>query len=138
MFWEGVEGTKNYIARDPFRQDGGTDKAWLTEAWTPDNRNSRLPAVYYETAETRRSTVYNNSFWLWDTSYLRLRNVTMGYSLPADVLDKTPFNKLRFYFAAENYLTFQKDYPIDVDPEANGVDAYPFRKTLTLGVNMTF
>lgn len=138
LFWEGVEGTKNYIARDPFRQDGGTDVAWLTEAWTPENTNSRLPTVYYETAEQRRATVYNNSFWLWDTSYLRLRNVTLGYSLPTDVIEKTPFNKLRFYFSAENYLTFQKDYPIKVDPEANGVDAYPFRKTLTLGVNVTF
>ncbi|WP_289061356.1 TonB-dependent receptor [uncultured Zobellia sp.] len=138
MFWEGVQGTKNYIARDPFRQDGGTDVAWLTEAWTPENPNSRLPAVYYETAEERRSIRYINSFWLWDSSYFRLKNITLGYSFSDDVLEKTPFNKLRFYLAAENYLTFQKDYPIKVDPEASGVDSYPFRKTISMGVNITF
>ncbi len=138
MFWEGVMGTKNYISRDPFRQDGGTDVAWLTKAWTPENTNAPLPAVYYETAEVRKSFEYVNSFWLWDTSYVRLRNVTLGYTLPESVIEKTPFSKLRLYIAAENYLTFQKKYPIKVDPEAEGVDAYPFRKTLTMGINLTF
>ena len=83
-------------------------------------------------------------FFVHDGSFLRLRNITLGYSLPKSVTDFLKIRKMRFYVSAENLLTITnyKGY----DPEigggvfSNGIDhnIYPQARTVLGGVNISF
>jgi hypothetical protein len=88
-----------------------------------------------------------SSRFIEDGSYLRVKNVTVGYTLKKDVMEKTMFSSLRVYFSAQNLLTFT-NYS-GLDPEVNyrgddnsviGTDffTYPQAQVFTLGVNLKF
>ncbi|MCC8154731.1 MAG: hypothetical protein LIP01_11320 [Tannerellaceae bacterium] len=87
------------------------------------------------------STTVNNQvsdFWIRNAPYLRLKNIQLGYTLPAKLLANTFISNIRIYAAAENALTWSK-YPKGWDPETNtGGSYYPFLATYTFGVNIKF
>lgn len=108
--------------------------------WTPNNTNTNVPV-----ANAARG-YHSSSRWIFDGSYVRLRNISLGYTLPNTSLDK-----IRFYISAQNMLTFT-DYR-GYDPEVNyrtsggaagnlnvGLDyaSYPNAKSFTIGLNITF
>lgn len=89
----------------------------------------------------------NDTRRIYDATFLRIKNITLGYTFPKKILSKTPFENLRVYFSADNIATFDK-YP-GYNPEANGfgnsttqlgVDycAYPLSRRLIMGVNVVF
>ncbi len=93
--------------------------------------------------------LWQNSYHLFDASYLRIKNITLGYSLPSNLCDKISINGLRFYVSGQNLHTFTK-YPW-FNPQSNyfngsggsaqfGVDygGYPLSTVYTLGLNLTF
>lgn len=107
------------------------------DGWYPKlNRNTN----HYETQ--------GSSFWLTDGSYVRLKNVTLGYTLPKSLTERLDIGTTRFFFNGTNLLTFT-DYP-GVDPESfknNATEArrrgtsdnqYPTAKVFTIGVNVEF
>lgn len=114
------------------------------DAWSPDNPNTMVPENRY----LRSNGNQFSSRYIVDASYVRLKNVTLGYTIPNDVLSKTGLRSLRVYLTGVNLLTFT-DYPA-WDPEMNsdfvagniglGNDFYtaPQAKTLTFGVNVGF
>lgn len=109
----------------------------LQQSWTPDNRDANYPRL------TVNSASYTNNyrvsdFWMRDGSYLRLKNLTIGYKLPASVTRKLNINKLRVFFTGGNLLTFT-EFPY-LDPESpNVVTAYyPQQRTFTFGVDLAF
>jgi TonB-linked SusC/RagA family outer membrane protein len=104
------------------------------DTWTLDNRNASMPRLITGSGGRNRE---ETSFWLYDASYLRLKNLQIGYAIPKSILRKISFDRIRIYATAENLLTFSK-WP-GVDPEKpNGRDAYPLIKTFTIGVNIGF
>lgn len=108
----------------------------LFNAWTPDNRNTDVPAL---AASNIDSQDLSDRF-LRDASYLRLRNVTFGYNLPERFLKDIFLKGLTLRVIAENYFTFTKWKGLDpersIGSEAAGF--YPTPKILTFGIDANF
>ena len=85
-----------------------------------------------------RNTDYLNTFWMYSRSYLRLRNVQLGYTIPQNLSRKFFVNRLRFYISLDNPYTFTK-WP-GMDPElaqGRAIQNHPVNKVTTFGVNIT-
>ncbi|MCM5662404.1 SusC/RagA family TonB-linked outer membrane protein [Galbibacter mesophilus] len=126
---------------------GSGDSNATTEvlnAWTPTNTNTNVPS-----AAVREKRI--TSRYIYDGSYVRLKNVSLGYSLPSQVVERLGVQNLRFYISGQNLLTFT-DYP-GLDPEtsyrSNGGQGantnlglaygnYPNVRSFTLGMNLKF
>lgn len=139
LFFQGIGGRKiwtNFFGEDPFSQGAPPNKKFL-DAWTPENTDTDVPALYawgYAPMCNTRST-YN----LKDASYLRLKNIQLGYNIPKQILNKAGIDFLRIYFSGENLFTFTS-YP-DYDPERSGDGwhvQYPQAKTYSIGLNLKF
>lgn len=118
----------------PMEGDRNNVLTYWMGRWTPENPSNKLPRLGgYSNAEI-------SSFYIQDASYLRLRNLELGYTIPASLLKKTGVSKLRFYVAAQNALTFTKME--NFDPERlrgrNTDQNVPLYKVYTFGVNLKF
>lgn len=113
--------------------------------WTPTNTNTDVPKA--SVGRTRRVSTR----WIYDGSFVRLKNLALGYTLPTTMLERLKINKLRLYVSAQNILTLT-DYE-GYDPEVNyrsesatdsnrnlGLDygSYPNAKSYTVGLNIGF
>lgn len=118
------------------------EKDFLDNVWTEDNKGAYFPRWRgYEALGSQNQLGSNNDRYLQDLSYLRLKNLTIGYTLP--VLKKY-VSEIRVYFSGENlaYWSPFKKYCKSIDPETaasikTGVN-YGFAKTYTFGLNVTF
>lgn len=104
---------------------------WINR-WTPEKANNSLPRV------GGQNNAEVSTFYIQDASYLRLKNLEIGYTLPKKLLDRLNIDKLRIFIGAQNLLTFTGlEY---FDPErANGSlsnRSAPLYKTVTFGVNL--
>ena len=143
IFFQGVYGNdvynQNRVRRDSYSGSGAFPTSPLIENhWTPTHQTD-VPAF--------SGTEYvNSSRWVEDGSYLRLKNLTLGYSLPSKVLKKMYLSQLRIYVSATNLWTIT-NYS-GYDPEASmGTDAYgagidrgiyPSSKSWIVGLDITF
>ncbi len=84
---------------------------------------------------TDSKNLLNSEFWLQDKSYMRLKNIRLGYTLPRSVTERVGVSSLRIYGSLENYLTFTK-YD-GFDPEVGGTN-YPTLKQALFGIGITF
>ena len=79
-----------------------------------------------------------SDFWTIDASYLRIKNLQLGYALPKSILETANIDYLRVYLSAENLFSFN-NYRQGWDPEINtGGSYYPILATFTMGVNVRF
>ncbi len=105
-----------------------------TNTWSLDNRNATLPRMVTGSGGSNRE---ESTYWAQQTSYLRLRNLQMGYAIPAKVLNKLGFSRTRLFVSGENLFTFTGWKGIE--PEKNhDRDAYPLVKTYSVGLNIEF
>ncbi|WP_321299695.1 TonB-dependent receptor [Marinifilum fragile] len=114
-------------------------KAQLKDYWTPANTNAKLPKVVYSSPQ---NSSFNSSRRLEDASYLRLKSINLGYSLPTELVSKVGLTNVRFYASATNLWTLSKIE--DFDPETtsrgtvlNSFD-FPPVKTVTFGLQVKF
>jgi TonB-linked SusC/RagA family outer membrane protein len=120
----------------PFYNDGNLPKLWVTEGWSEKNPSSRYPRLAQSTHNFPTSGVVQT--YLFDASYLRLKNIEIGYSLPKKWTDAIRLSLVRFYVSGQNLLTFS---PLKlVDPEINNTAGwqYPVMRAVNLGVNIQF
>jgi len=107
----------------------------LFNAWTPTNTNSSVPAL----GATNYISQGISDRFLRDASFLRLRNITVGYRVPQKFLDKTLIKGLNFRFIAENLLTFTTWKGFDPDSfVASQTGYYPTPRILSFGVDANF
>ncbi len=115
--------------------------------WTPEKPDGYFPRMKaYIAEDSNEEMAAPQTRYLQSATYLRLKNLTVGYALPKSVLDKLRVEYLRVYFSAENVFTFSGlDKGIDLDPEIvnksyNGFNSgtYPMQRSYSLGVNLTF
>ncbi|WP_212004422.1 TonB-dependent receptor [Chitinophaga sp. HK235] len=139
--FQGIAGIKAYPVGNlalPFVNGANATKEWLTDAWTPEKTNARLPIV--TTATNGVDNFRGSDFWLRNNSYVRMRNLQLGYSLPDRWLSKVKISKVNVFVNGENLLTFSR-YK-DFDPEAvldqSNLYRYPMLKTFNGGLNVTF
>lgn len=108
------------------------------DTWTEDNRNAEFPLL---TIDTGGDNINNRASQIWVKSgaYMRLKNMTVGYTLPKNILNKVKIDKLRFYVNAQNVFTIKSGYE-GFDPEANvqAAEFYPLMRTITFGVDIQF
>jgi len=116
----------------------GRVKAIHLNRWTPSTAaTATYPALHYGTYTNNKNP--NSSLFLSDGSYLRLKSVEIGYTIPNTLLKKYGFTKTRFYAQGLNLLTWDKLTKFDIDPETNtGGDWYPIQKVFNFGVYVTF
>ena len=78
-----------------------------------------------------------SSFWVKSGAYMRLKNVSVGYSLPKNILGKSGLSNVRFYLSGQNLLTIAKGYN-GYDPEGDVSSYYPVTQVYTFGVDIKF
>ena len=137
MLWQGVGKANGYLYGQsimPF-VEGGTLQEQQKDRWTPTNPNALFPRLAFnETNNTQNST-----FWLKDASYLKLRNIQVGYTLPKNIVNGLGISNVRIYFSGENLFSLNQFWK-GFDPEApvsNGA-YYPHVRTLSCGLNINF
>ncbi|PZX51252.1 TonB-linked SusC/RagA family outer membrane protein [Algoriphagus ratkowskyi] len=142
MLIQGVAGVKGNLSGDAgyaFNNQGGVQKWQMEERWTTENpdRNAGYPRLEFISNSGTPNTLLS-SFWTLDGSYVKLRNVQLGYSLPQPALEKLKISRLRMYVSAENIFTYS-NYRKGWDPEVNTARAYyPILGNYTFGVNLQF
>ncbi len=142
IFFQGVGGVQ-VITKDYKEQTdlwSGVNVANLNkgtrvlDAWSPTNPNSDIPALSTNNNnnETRVST-----YFVEDGSFLKLRNIQLGYNLPKTACDKMMMQNWRWYLSAQNVFTIHSAKYTGADPE-NPTFGYPIPLTVTLGTKVTF
>ncbi len=105
------------------------------DRWTPDHHNASYPLM----RKDNQINYQKNSFWLQDASYVRLKNIALGYNLPKVLVAKIGMEKVKVYVAGENLLTFTGLDGIDPEASTNGRGAYYSNlKKVSLGLKVTF
>lgn len=127
IWWScGLTDHADFFQAEPYEAfEANTDAYYPRPLWKEGGKNRQVQTRY-----------------LQDASYIRLKNLQLGYTLPSSLTHKINIQKLRFYISGENLLTFSKMAKI-FDPEtvgggANNGNAYPLSQTISLGLNLTF
>jgi TonB-linked SusC/RagA family outer membrane protein len=108
------------------------------QSWTPERAANGEP-ISYPRLTTQVSPNENaNSFFIVDASYLRLKNVELGYTLPTSMVKKIGAQRVRVYTNGLNLVTWDRLPAKDFDPEISGWEAYPITRIFNLGLNVTF
>lgn len=106
--------------------------------WTPENTGAYYPRPDFSSTKNQQT----QSGYLQNGAYMRLKNIQIGYTLPSLWTKKAQMESVRFYFSADNLLTFTSLSKI-FDPESTGGDwgegkLYPLQRTISIGVNVNF
>ena len=142
LAFQGIGKQNAYLERamvEPLRDNYGNIPAIIDgKYWSVFNTQAEnLAAEYPRLTNTTKSNNYAVSdFWIFNGNYFRLKNVTLGYTLPAAWTKKAFIQKARIYFSASDLFSID-NYPKGWDPEM-GVSAYPITTSLIVGVNLTF
>jgi TonB-dependent starch-binding outer membrane protein SusC len=156
LFLQGSQGNKiynftKYFSDFPavfFQSGKGLN---VLNAWSPSNTNTTVPKLSSSVVNGETET---NSYFIEDGSYLRVKNLQIGYTIPKAVTDRAKIDRVRVYIQGQNLFTFTKY--TGLDPELSlrsfsagdnrttnldiGVDrgSYPVAKSLLIGLNVTF
>ncbi len=120
----------------PYYNSGNLPQMWVDGAWSADNADATLPRLAVSTHNFLTSDVVDT--FLYDASYLRLKNIEIGYTLPRKFLDKININNARIFVNGNNLLTFT-DVP-QIDPENTSSLGwnYPQIMSFNAGINIEF
>ncbi len=133
LLLQGTSGAVQYV--NPESGDiGNYYKLYADNRWTPENTNTNFPRAWNRDEEYWRSQ--QNTFWLQNMNYLRMKNVEIGFSLPSKLDKALGIEGLRFYVNGQNVLTFSKEKLID--PELEQGTSYPLSRIVTGGLTLTF
>lgn len=111
---------------------------WHFKAWTPERYANNEEILYPALGMSEGVSQKSNSFFIMDRSFLRLKNIEIGYNMPKTLLKPAGIENVRIYTNGNNLFTWDKLPVNTIDPEQNTALVYPLTKMITLGVNMTF
>jgi TonB-linked SusC/RagA family outer membrane protein len=157
-FFQGVGSRKiwgdGFLAIPGYNSgDGAMPAAFSENYWTPQNTGAFYPAAYNNGGSNNSNNLQIQDRYLLNMAYLRLKNLTLGYSLPSSLLNKIRVSSLRVYASLENFITWDKLGDLPVDPEAiNGYSMWnttgynlsrtatgiPAFKSISFGVQLNF
>ncbi|GAA6255519.1 TonB-dependent receptor [Bacteroides sp. f07] len=145
VFFQGVQGNDIFNQKKYtyyFDYSNNVVKEAMN-GWTKTNKNTGIPVM--KTQNTSGGNSLPSEFYVEDGSYLRLKNLQLGYSLPKKWLEAIRFNKLRIYAGVQNLFTLTKYSGYDPEVSSNvlfsrGIDinSYPNARTFTFGFNASF
>lgn len=138
VFFQGSAGRKDYWINLFNATNFSTQRyaaSWdhWTKPWSWDNRAGAWP---------RLGGVANNrsltNYWLDDMSFIRLKNLQLGYTIPNKLLSKTGITNLRIVASGENILTFTKFRGLDPEKQGDDNNVYPINKSFSVAINLSF
>ena len=148
MLWSGQAAAKTYWLESGYNGSNTRigwqigemmlyNRYYYNEADPSDpstNTNGEFPRLKLNQGDGQNTQA--STYWLYDSSFLRLKNLTLGYSLSKRAAEKIFTQQVRVFFSAENLLTFTS-FP-GQDPEIGGGSNYPLLRQLSFGTNITF
>jgi outer membrane receptor protein involved in Fe transport len=141
VFLQGINGLKNYFngrqwGYTPYSQGSPPPMDLVRNRWTGEGSTNKYPAIYESSYMPMTGTA--STYWLHDASYLRLKNLRIGYSIPSGIAHKIGLKGAQVYFSGDNLFTIT-DYP-GMDPERSGLTSsysvYPQLTTYAFGIKI--
>lgn len=122
----------------PYFNQGNLPQLWVNESWTEQNVNARYPRLAESTHNFPTTDISAVQTYLYDASYLRLKNIEIGYTFPSKWLKSASITGLRVYVNAQNLFTIS-DVP-QIDPENTQQEGwtYPQMKAFNVGLTLQF
>lgn len=142
LFLQGIGKRDAWVSSNMFW--GITGNQWQSSVltihenrWTPDNPDGYFPNYYLSDEASKNMLVQTR--YLQDASYMRIKNMQLGYTFPKSLISKIQLDNVRVYFSVDNLATFTNMVKT-IDPEFAGSDGkvYPLQRTWSFGINLTF
>ena len=140
--FSGAAGVRRFVSNEAYGTFGGDDShpatIWL-DAWTPENKNAEMPRIAYMTTSPSLPSQVVSDYWIENASYVRMKNLQIGYTMPKTLVNAVGIQNVRFYYSVENLFTLH-NMRLNVDPEIPSERAsnFPLTRTHAFGVNITF
>ncbi|HMM04063.1 MULTISPECIES: TonB-dependent receptor [unclassified Dysgonomonas] len=140
IFLQGVAGNDIYNANRIWQEGMAVPQnqtAKVLDRWTGEGTSNSVPRAVY--SDPNKNARHSDRF-VEDGSYLRIKNLTLGYTLPQAISKKAYLQTVRMYMSCQNLYTFTKYSGFDPEVGANGIDlsTYPLTRTISFGVNVKF
>jgi hypothetical protein len=149
FFLQGV-GKRDFWANGPLFIPGyRPSEGWFAhqmDYWTPDNRDAYYPRPTDQAQSSNAMNFLPQTKYLLDMSYLRMKNLSFGYTLPESLTSRVRLQRVRVYFSGENLFEFDNlDIPIDpeidyTEPGYNDTNTfgrvYPYHRTYSFGLQL--
>lgn len=140
VFLQGVYGNEIFNANRIWSEGMAIAQNQSTETldrWTGENTSNDMPRAVFNdpNKNTRASDRY-----IEDGSYMRIKNVTLGYTLPSEISERAGISSARIYLSGQNLFTITNYQGFDPEVPTNGIDfnVYPVTRTVSVGVNIGF
>jgi TonB-linked SusC/RagA family outer membrane protein len=140
IFLQGVKGNDIFNANRIFQEGVSVAQNQTTavlDRWTAPGTSNNFPRAVFN--DPNKNTRVSDRF-IEDGSYLRIKNVSVGYTLPSSFARKAKMQSARVYLSAQNLVTFTKYTGFDPEVPASGIDnnVYPVTRTISAGINLLF
>lgn len=122
----------------PYYNGGNLPQFWVNESWSEENINARYPRLSNSTHNNPTESIGGVQTYLYDASYLRLKNIEIGYSILPNLMQSIGIENLRLYANAQNILTFSKVPQIDPENTQQSGWTYPQMKAFNIGLTLQF
>lgn len=139
IFFQGAFDVQSYLSEEAafsfFNSANAMDRH--LDRWTPTNLNASYPRI----TNSDQINYEKSDFWLQDASYIRLKNVSLGYNLPKKAVNAIGLQNIKVTFSGENMLTFYMNNQFrDFDPESGSGRGYIYSNLMkfSLGLKVTF
>jgi TonB-linked SusC/RagA family outer membrane protein len=141
ILFQGIGGVHAYTQNawtQPLGISGGTITKRWRDAWTPENTDTDIPGIAINNTWNGNAS----SFWVSNISFLKVRNIQLGYTVPSKLTSRINVQKLHFYVNAQNVFSFVSKNYEGFDPERNTFDSgenfYPLARIVSAGLNLNF
>ena len=141
MMWQGTAGNDVFDATRRIDIRSTNMPAWMLNRWTGPGTSDKYPIfIVGDSSDNWKSS----DLYVYDGSYLRLKNIELGYTLPENITRKVFINRLRVYVSAENLFTFTKYHGFDPEISSGGTSlgvdygVYPQARVWRVGFNLEF
>lgn len=122
----------------PYFNDGNLPQLWVDEAWSEENKGNRYPKLAQSNHNFPDSSFSPVETYLYNASYLRLKNIEIGYNFPKKWLNHILIENARIYVSGQNLLTFTQVPQIDPENTHSSGWTYPQMKSFNIGINIQF
>lgn len=140
IFLQGTAGNKIFNANRIYQEGMAVAQNQTTATlnrWRGEGTSNEMPRAVFN--DPNKNTRVSDRF-IEDGSYLKIKNLTLGYTLPKSISEKIKMSVARIYVSCQNLATFTKYTGFDPEVPANGIDfnVYPVTRTISAGINITF